>query len=662
MKKTLALSLSLALSTALLAKEKESLGKLTITSNKQGETKITEIAGSVSVIDSLKLTDQNIDSTTKLQNLTPSFYITKTGPSMMTTFASMRGITGGMIGIPAVGLYVDDVYYSGLDFPLFDIERVEILKGPQGTLFGRNSEAGVVNIITKKPNKQDSGKISLDYGSFNTMKIDGSINKVINEDTVFRTAIKYNKTDGYFKNKNNDSNGAEETNQDIRAILDTKLSDRLFLTTSIESLNNDASKYAQFAAYDEKDLRNKINVDKDGKASQTSNGANFKAKYHGDSTTIVSITSFRDESYKVENDLDFSTADNMYLNLSKDLNYISEELRFISDNTSDLNWIGGLFFLSETDKRDYKTDLKAYNMKINQVSETKTTTTALFGEVSKKLSNTKLTFGIRHEQEKKDFDYKQTGMGTSTGSKDKTFDATLPKISLSYQNSDKFIPYITMAKGYRSGGFNDKDNIGSPYKPEFTTNYEVGFKSYLNDMKITGAFYNIKWSDMQVEVPVSGGSGVFIENASEATSTGGELELDYFLSDSLTLSAGLSSVESKYDSYTSGTTKYDGKYVTDVPKTTTNFSLNYRGDSGIYTGANYSSFQDIYFDSANTKSQSYAITNVKIGYEQKDYDIYIYGNNIFDKEYKTRAFQVQNNWYARAGAPQHFGANVKYRF
>jgi len=678
MKKKILLSTVTVLS---LCAQEITLDKITVTANKQGDKKISEIAGTVSVIDDIKIEDQNIDESTKITSLTPSFYITKTGPTSFTTFASMRGITGGMNSIPAVGFYVDDIYYSGLDIPLFDIERIEILKGPQGTLYGRNSEAGIINIVTKKPNNEDSGKLDVSYSSYNTMKAKASINKAIDKDTAIRVAINYTKTDAYFKNKYNDSDTiGKETNIDARIAFNKKVTDTLDLTFGYDRQDNDSPNYAQFTAYDTDNLRENINVDYLGEINRKAQGINLKAKYNTKNIDILSITSHRSEDFKNSSDLDFNPIDMMNLDLEKDVSYLSQELRFVSKNNNDLEWISGLFLLKESDKRDYDTWMNFTNMgmgvpgeTLNQKSETKTIGTAVFGEINKKFNNFKLTAGLRYDREKKEFDYTQTGIGgvgmlsmmgypNQDGSGSKTFDAWLPKISLMYEKNDHFIPYITISKGFKSGGFNDKEKMGTTYDPEFTTNYELGFKSYFDNFVINGAIFNIKWDDMQVEVPVAGATSQYTDNASEATSKGLELELEYIPTDELSFNLGASKIDAKYDSYTSGNIVYDGKRIIDVPQTTVNVGARYRALNGYYIGANYSHFGKVYFDKENTKSQSYGVTNLKIGYEKENFDIYLYGSNIFDKEYKTRAFAVNGSWYARAGSPRTVGVNLRYRF
>lgn len=667
MKKEILLSLVAA---TLLHASDVKLEDIVVTGTKQGEKQSSKIAGSISVIDEVSLEDRNIETTTSLQNITPNLYITKTGPTAMTTFASMRGVTGSMNSIPAVGFYVDDVYYSGLDIPLFDVERIEILKGPQGTLYGRNSEAGVINVITKKSITEDNGKIKVDYSSFNTLKLLGTINKKIDESSSIRATLRHTTTDGYFENKFNKSDEVgEEKNVDFRVAIDKKMSDKLKFNLSYSLQNNDTPNFAQFASYDAKNLRKSIDVNELGEAYKKAHGINLKTQYAFDTFDFLSITSLRDEKYKLANDVDFSPFDMMELNLNKDVTTFSDELRFISNSNDGFEYIGGVFFLLENDKRDYDTKMNFMAEVLSQKSKTKTLGGAIFGEVSKEINDFKLTVGLRYDKERKEFTYQQkgstvlAGMGYPSKSEklSKTTDVWLPKLSLIYRKFDSFKPYITLSRGFKSGGFNDTENIGSAYNPEFTTNYELGFKAKPKDnLSVNMALFYIMWEDMQVESEK--GTLVYIDNASDATSKGIELELNYIATENLFFSLGASYVDAKYDTYKRGASDYSGKKIIDVPEFTFNFATTYRLINGFYAGAQYTRFDNLYFDNANTKKQSYDITNLKLGYEHNDFDVYIYANNVFDKEYKSRAFEVGGNWYARAGEPSQVGLAFNYRF
>ncbi|DAB36133.1 MAG TPA: hypothetical protein CFH80_06540 [Sulfurospirillum cavolei] len=132
--------------------------------------------------------------------------------------------------------------------------------------------------------------------------------------------------------------------------------------------------------------------------------------------------------------------------------------------------------------------------------------------------------------------------------------------------------------------------------------------------------------------------------------------------DGLNLFSGLGYTKATYEEYTKGSSDYSGNYVINSPRYTFNVGANYRFEGGYYVGGNYAYFGKVYYDNDNTHSQSYGVTNVKIGYEHEKFDVYLYAKNLFDEGYITRAFVVNSNWYARAGEPRSFGVAFAYRF
>ena len=257
------------------------------------------------------------------------------------------------------------------------------------------------------------------------------------------------------------------------------------------------------------------------------------------------------------------------------------------------------------------------------------------------------------------------GYGAEDGSEDDVFDAWLPKASLSYKVTEQIMPYASVARGFRSGGFNSKQQMGTAYKPEFTWNYELGAKTswFDNRLQVNAALFYIDWTDMQVEVPVPGGSSVSIENAGKASSKGAELELIARPVAGLELVAGAAHTHAVYDDYTQGTKVFDGNRVINSPDYTLNLGATYRFGNGFFINASYNHFGEVYFDSANTTSQSeYGLVNAKIGYETDHFDVYLFGRNLFDEEYATRAYKMSGKWFGRAGEPLNIGLMLSTRF
>jgi iron complex outermembrane receptor protein len=659
------------------------LDNLTITAEKR-ESSAQDIPVSVSVLSQHAIIDNGLKNVVDLMDMVPNLYITDAGTGMV-TYASMRGITGGMVQIPAIGFYVDDVYYPFLKYNLVDIDRIEVLRGPQGTLYGRGAEAGVINIITRKPGNKWQSSIKAEASSFDTYDITGRVSGPLVQNKLgISASLHYFDTRGYFESKFDDADDLGNQ-EDIDGCISLRCTptDSLEMDLTYDILRHDQPKYAPFARLDSDDPRKEITVDYLGEAKNDTDSLALRADLSLAGMRLVSITSARKDELRANNDVDFTVFDLMHLELNRDLENISQEFRLLSDdNDSGWQWLVGLFALSEKDQRNYKTWMNFMNMgmgmpgeHLRQDSETKTTALAGFGQISYTFENLLTAgLGLRYDREDKDFNFIQSpegpvlgfmGYGPKQGETSDTFDAWLPKASVSLQMFENFMPYASISRGFRSGGFNDKENLGSSYKPEFTWNYELGLKTewLAGRLKVNTALFYIDWSDMQVEVPTLGGASVYVDNAAKAASQGAELEITANLAQGLDLVAGASYTDATYDDYKKGAESFDGKRVIDSPEYTLNLAFTYRFGGGYFVNAGYRHFGKVYFDPANTTSQdNYGLARLKLGYESELFDLYIFSNNLFDADYFTRAFNTSNEWYGRAGEPLTIGAGLSVRF
>lgn len=660
------ITLSLIVCVALFADENvKSLDTMTVTADKR-EVKLFETDTSIDVINEGDIEDFGVTDSYDISLFTSNVYFTHTGPFMISDFGSIRGITSSMDGSTAFSVYVDDVYQRQISFGLLDIQRIEVLKGPQGTLYGRNSEAGVINVVTKKPNLAKlEGKIKLEVAQENTKGLSGSVNVPLTDTSALKVALSRHESDGYFTNTYDNDDSQEQKNTDARASLYLNPTDRLkaYLTYNYQDYKNDG--YANFAPFSNDDMT-KVNVDYMGYAKYRSHQASLNAMYDFDFAKLQSITSYNKTKNISSNDIDFTPADVMKVTIDYKSNFLSQELRLISQKNENYEYLGGVYLFSEKEniKLPMSMNNQGFQMEMTSDSHTDTDGIAFFGEGSYYLGDFKATLGMRYDREQKDFSntYSMTGMDDTKTDNDETFDAFLPKFALAYYVNDNIKPYFSVAKGYRSGGFNTQTNIGSVYDPEYTWNYELGVKTQYSNFIFNAALFYIDWKDLQVEITTDGGASFYMENAAKAESKGVELEALWQATQNLLISANFGYTDAKYKDYSNGSAVYNDKYVIDSPKYTYNLSSRYRFDNGIYLGANMASFRDIYFDNENTQKQSYTIVNAKIGYEHDNFDIYIYGKNLFDEEYITRAFIMGEQWIGRAGQPQIFGLEFAYRF
>ena len=661
------------------------LETITVTSEKR-ERDVQTIPSSVTVIGETQSDDFELTSTFDLFSFTPNLYFINVGHGMQKSIISLRGVNSNSVGGSAVGVYVDDVSYPGLEISLYDIERIEVLRGPQGTLYGRNSEAGIINIVTRKPSSEWEGNLRLESGSFNSYGIKGAVSGPIKGDRFgFKAAMRYHESDGYFENQydGSDDMGSQE-NLDGRLTFTAALTDKLDLTLTADLQNYESPKYGNFAPLDAgDDLRKSINVDYTGETSKDTDGASLRIEYQLQGMKLVSITSIHNEDYYYSQDIDFMPIDLMSMETQTDLTSNAQELRLVSDRPrSSLQWLAGLFLLNEKNDNDYNMWMNFMNMGYNVPGETvywesstDTLGAALFGEATYSFAaGLDLTLGLRYDREQVDFDYRQQPSGSMletmgysayTTSNDDTFDAWLPKIALSCHLSEEMIPYFIVSRGFRSGGFNENSQVGTPYDPEFTWNYELGVKTswWDNRLHLNAALFYIDRTDMQVEIITSDGYSMYIDNAAKASSKGFEAELIALPVKGLELVAGAAYTDSKYEEYSTGVDVFDGNQAIHSPEYTVNLAATYRHSSGFFLNASYNHAGKIYFDTANTRSQGgYGLFDAKLGYETGHFDIYLYAKNLFDQEYVTRAFEVSDVWYGRPGAPQTFGVVIQARF
>ncbi|MGE4267271.1 MAG: TonB-dependent receptor [Deferribacterales bacterium] len=652
------------------AAEEVVLEPIEVTANKMSQD-VQSLPAGITVFTDQSVADKGIAQTKDIFERTPNMYLTKMGPLGYENMASVRGITSFMTGSPVLSFYVDDVYYPGFDINLLDVERIEVLRGPQGTIYGRNSEAGVINIITKQPSNEWSGTLGASYGSYNTYETNFSGNGALIKDRLFvRTALKYTSTDGYFENKYDGSDDVDKATAFDGKLALTLVPDSAWkIGLKIDGQKYD-SNYAEFNTFDSvKDGDFDVDVNEPGSVERDAYGISLKADRDGKGGKFSSITNFRNEEYDSLNDLDFTSYDVMELSTYKKTDSFSQEFRYISGgSTSPLRFTSGLYFYKEKEEQKVGFNMTSYSILSMRYGDTDTTGAAVYGQADYTVGKFVLTAGLRYENTQKDFDYRWSGGSmigyTDTdGSTDKSFDAVLPKASLTYNFTDNFRAFVSASRGFRSGGFNLNSDVGREYDSEFTWNYEAGVKAELlnRKMMISASVFHIDWTDMQVELPSY--PDFVIENAAEAKSQGFEAEIRYLPVGWAEVYAGVGFVDAEFEDYETTSGDYSGNKVPNVPANTFNLGTIFRFLDNWFVNTEMTGAGKIEYDSENSMHQnSYQVVNAKIGYETERFDVYLWAKNLFDEAYATRAFEMSGEWYARAGDPRTIGVNMNYRF
>jgi iron complex outermembrane receptor protein len=659
------------------------LDTLIVTAEKREEN-VQDVPASISVVPDIKIEETGIANIVDLTRFTPNVYVNR---AIVQNVIVIRGITTDIstLSSPA-GFYVDDVnlpLHLMHNPDLFDIERVEVLKGPQGTLYGRNSESGVINIITKQPDNEFRAKVFGEYGMYDTEHGTspsyragaGISGPVVNDQLYLGFAGQWETSDGFIKNVyNGDDKAGKIDRLNGRGTLRWTPSARWDISLIADVMKTDDNPlFIRFSSGAFETERHEVDYDvSEYYWEQESNGQNLRIKYEGNAFNLVSVTGRRDYEEKILTDQDLSP---LPLYGSQDIEYeddiLSQEVRISSpDNHGPFEWLAGLYGFRENLDIDFKSGLG------NRKTDIDIKGCAVFGQGTYTLFDSlHLTAGVRYEYQESEGkqDYALT-----TYSSDLDDSEVLPKFSVAYDFTDKIMAYFSVSKGYLTGGYHysgatSKDNF--TYDPEYTWNYEIGLKTSWWDNKVVAnlaAFY-IDMKDKQVSEwnPNSGVSQ--ITNAAKAHSMGAELELQARPVQGLELIAGIGYLKAKVDDWIAtewnsdhtALVQYDykDKYLPNVPKYTYNFGVQYRHSTGLLGRVDLLGTGSFYGDAKNKlKLRGYELVNLRAGYEGEHVDVILWCKNLFDKHYQTMQVEWAPNTITIDGDSRMFGATVTYRF
>jgi len=609
-------------------------------------------------------------------------------------------------------VFVDGVSYSenlAFDPDLCDIERIEVLKGPQGTLFGRNTEAGAIRIITKKPGNIWQGKASAGYGNYDSQDYSAAIRGPLIKDRLFfGISGKRYTSDGYYENDYLGTDEVEDMDDTSgRATLRWTPTDAWDIILNINADRYDDG-YGCYAPLEEMRRHpHHVNLDYEGYIENDLNGQSLSLDYKGGWFRLTSITAHRDADYDMDFDMDFTRFDMMKCDFDLDHDQWSQEVRLASpEDSGPFKWlIGGYYFDEDMDTGNDFDIRQGYPQwgippyMQTQKFEIDTKNYAFFSQATYTLwERLGLTAGLRYDRDKKEFKGTEfdtpdvMGKGLVTVKTDKTFSEWLPKFAVDYRFTPDFMGYAGISKGYTSGGFNTRktDVLGISYDAEYSWNYEAGVKSSWLDNRFIlnlAAFY-IDWKDMLVVTSLAPPMGPTIKNAAESTSMGFEIEAMARPAAGLELTAGFGYTNVEFDDFKDaifdqvpasptygqkiGEIDYSGKKNIFAPEYTYNLAVQYRyplfKSNTLFSRLELQGTGDFYYDFDNeVKEGNYEIVNARLGYEGeykgRGFELYLWAKNIFDEEYATSVFgSDMTGWFGRAGDPQTFGVTLTGRF
>jgi len=483
---------------------------------------------------------------------------------------------------PSVATFIDDIYVNNGNPAVFDfnnINQIEVLKGPQGTLFGRNATGGVIHIRTKNPTHEPEAKIGLSYGNYDTsgLQFYGSTGLT---DTIAANIAAYSKDqkEGWGKNVYTGRDAYDRWGHGLRAKVLFEPTDA---TSLLFNLSYDKSQGSQGVAGRVLEGTHSITgyapqgVDFYDTTGQDDNvyttdftQASFKLTHDWSAARFVSITSYSDVLSDAKYDIDTSPVPFFYAFIDQKAKTYTQEFQLISPDDHEVSWLLGAFLLR--DEAQFLTTYQGSALGaiggtglVNAAQDTDSI--SAFAEMSTEIMpQTRLTLGLRYTQDEREFEgsTRSPTLNFPTVADDATFKEMTGRLSLDYRFTDDVLGYVSYNRGFKSGIFNLgglSPGASSPpaaAEPEVLDAYAVGFKSELFDsrLRLNAEAYYYDYKDIQVATLVVGQQ--IITNAGAATIKGIDIDITAVPVDNLTITASINLADGKYTSFPGGPQNY----------------------------------------------------------------------------------------------------------
>lgn len=693
-----------------LEQTSRSLDEVVVTAQKREEV-LQKIPVSITSLSDKSVTDYRLWNTRDITAIIPNLYSADPGDKRNVT--GIRGIATTSYD-PAVATYIDGVNQFTLDTyisPLFDVERIEILRGPQGTLYGRNAMGGVINIITKQPTNVTSGFAEVATGNYGSQRYSAGIRlPLIKNKLFFGLAGLYDGFNGFFTNDyTNDKYDKQHSisgNSYLKFMPDAKWA----FTINVKQNNNRNNGPFPLVFGTDEAFAHPYRLSQNALTRIIDNTFNssLSVNYSGTGFNFNSQTAYQ-SNYRYYNkpiDADFSPLDAITLNNNfgkkwNNVKVFTQEFKFSSpaNNFSKFNWTAGTYFFTQSSPTKAAThygpdapllyvDSAYINTSTINSTKVKGSGVAVYGQVTYLISGKlDITAGLRYDYEHK----KQGVLGEFQQDPDPNpqfafrtdtsatinYNALQPKLSIGYHTSDNSLLFVTYSKGYRAGGLtplssNPDEPALYPFKPEYSNNIEAGLKNtFLSNRLLLNvtAFYSTV-TNAQVQSLVLPDAVTITKNTGKLTSKGVEAELNSTPAKGLEINYSFGYTDAKFDklkvAQNGSEANLKGKRQIFTPDITSmlaaqySFGLSRQPEIKLVVRGEWKYLGTQYFDLSNTLKQSpYSLINTRFGIAAKNFEVMFYGRNLTKENYIAYAYDFGA---VHLGDPYTYGASVKFKF
>jgi iron complex outermembrane receptor protein len=632
------------------------LPALIVTANKIAQP-LEEVPASLSVLAGADLRDAGVTDVQGLARRTPGFTFQPFGQSG-TNLPVLRGLTSSATAFSSSMLMLVDgvptLMGQGFEHNLLAVERVEIVRGPQSTLYGRNAEAGVLSILTRQPGPEAYALVDAEAGSRDKRSLRFDLSQALLADRLYAgVAGEWREQDGFIDNRYRGGREDDRERHNGRLVLRWTPSQR-----SAVSLRYGRQDYrdggSQWGAINAPRAEVRSGTPSWNRSSGRSLSLDVAHAFES-GLRLRSITARSDFYDRVQQDTDFIPLDLFHVARDFHMNTLSQEFRLEGEQGKS-QWLLGFY----ADRDHHRLTFEQRTpVRLNRTEvELGGNTTALFGQWTQALAERwSLTLGARIEQDKVRISPRRGG------SQSDEWQRFTPKVALQYQWQPNTQLYASYSEGFRAGGFNAFASTADypAYDPEQVDSYEVGAKGRVMDgrLRYSAALYWMAVRDMQVQQMVQPGV-VYITNAAAARSTGLDLEAEYLLGDNWRIQAALGLNRTRFERFRDGANDYRGKRNPYAPDLTGHLGLRYDATAGGYLQASLSGVGRTYLDSANRHSRAgYGLLDLSAGYEFDHYGIAAYLHNATDKRFDAVGYL--NGTTTVYSPPRELGLRLSYR-
>ena len=669
---------------------------------------LQDVPGSVAVKSGAELADAGAkdlrDAMRDVPNLTLAEFSTR-----QLTFPYVRGIGSGQ-NDPGVATYIDGVPQRTsvtASQELLDVDRVEFLRGPQGSLYGNSSMGGVINVVPRLPSPTSGGYLALSGGNYNAFGVRGGAEGPLGTSGLLGSLSSgYSSREGYTRNDFTGHNLDSQKDGAGRAQIYLPDQGRWDFRLSVTA---ECDHDGDYALYDLNSIRNNpyhVSHDYEGYNNRDLLQPVFTAQRHGDEVDFTTISAFQWWKTHDSTDLDYTPADLMR-QYADALDYAGiEELRFASptdapvelSNRINMHWLAGAFAFAERHTQTSTTEYRPlgvfYGMwpaayQQENGARMDNLGASLFGQTTFTLDKQwELGLGLRDDFEHRSADLSSRIVPVpvlSSSSPERDFNQVCPSASLSYHITPDMLAYVKVSEGYRAGGFNN--NGPESFNPETAWTYETGLKTTWLDQRLSAnaALFRTIWHDMQLNVPAADGNpnDYTIENTGRARSQGAELELRAKPLHDLELFAGGALLDADFrdgsTAMTFGPPPYylpqsanvSGNDIPFAPRVTWNAGAQLTHDLTDhlrgFIRAEVNGSTRYYFDALNGASQdAMALVNLSTGVTTANWRAELWAHNLLDRDYVALAMPypglAPSGYIGENGTPLTVGVSLTRYF